>query len=62
MVGRGIFNVAEGVVADHIVTIRHVRDDVAEPLPWDLGFLALGAILIALGLLVRRTERRAATG
>jgi uncharacterized membrane protein len=34
-----------------------VRDDVADPLPWDLGFLACGVLLLAVGLLLARTDR-----
>ena len=52
--GWGIFNLVEGVVDHHILTIHHVRDDVSNPLPWDLAFLALGAILLACGALVAR--------
>lgn len=53
-VGWGLFNLVEGVVDHHILAIHHVRDDVSEPLPWDLGFLALGAALIAGGSALAR--------
>ena len=56
LTGWGIFNLVEGVVDHHILTIHHVRDDVADPLWWDLGFLAFGALLVALGLTLRRTD------
>jgi uncharacterized membrane protein len=60
LVGWGLFNLVEGVVDHHILTIHHVRDDVADPLPWDLGFLAVGVLLVATGLvLVRAGQRRA---
>jgi uncharacterized membrane protein len=49
LAGWGLFNLVEGVVDHHILTIHHVRDDVADPLGWDLGFLALGAVLVAVG-------------
>lgn len=49
LLGWGVFNVVEGVINHHILTIHHVRDDVDESLPWDLGFLALGAALIVGG-------------
>jgi uncharacterized membrane protein len=59
LVGWGLFNLAEGVVDHHILTIHHVRDDVAEPLPWDLGFLGFGVLLTVAGaLLVRWAQRR----
>ena len=56
LVGWGIFNVVEGVVDHHILTIHHVRDDVAAPLWWDLGFLAFGAALVVVGLALRRAD------
>ncbi len=57
-VGWGIFNLVEGVVDHHLLGLHHVREDVADPLPWDLGFLALGLALVLGGLaLTRRAER-----
>ena len=56
-VGWGLFNLVEGIVDHHILGIHHVRDDVANPLPWDLGFLALGALLVVGGWLLIRTEQ-----
>ena len=47
LTGWGGFNLVEGVVNHHILTLHHVRDDVAEPLGWDLAFLASGVVLIA---------------
>ena len=58
LAGWGIFNLVEGLVDHHILTIHHVRDDVADPLWWDLGFLALGAILVIVGFGLRRSDRR----
>jgi uncharacterized membrane protein len=49
LMGWGAFNVVEGLVDHHLLTIHHVRDDVADPLWWDLGFLALGVALAAAG-------------
>jgi uncharacterized membrane protein len=62
LVGWGAFNVVEGVVNHHLLTLHHVRDDVAEPLGWDLAFLGAGVLLIAAGLALRRatTQRRRA--
>jgi len=59
LAGWGTFNLVEGTLDHHILTIHHVRDDVAEPLPWDLGFLAIGAILAIGGVLLYRSERHA---
>ena len=56
LAGWGIFNLVEGIVDHHILTVHHVRDDVASPLVWDLGFLALGAALVIGGLALRRSD------
>jgi uncharacterized membrane protein len=61
LAGWGIFNLVEGIVDHHVLTIHHVRDDVADPLWWDLGFLALGALLLAGGLALRAVDRRRRT-
>jgi len=49
----------EGVVDHHLLQVHHVRDVVASPLPWDLGFLALGAALVTIGFGLFRSGRRA---
>lgn len=49
LAGWGIFNLVEGLVDHHILGIHHVRDDIGAPLGWDLGFLAFGAVLVAVG-------------
>ena len=54
LVGWGGFNVVEGMVDHHLLRIHHVRDDVAEPLPWDLAFLDLSVVLVVAGTLVAR--------
>jgi uncharacterized membrane protein len=55
LAGWGVFNVVEGVVNHHILTVHHVRDDVSDKLPWDLGFLAFGAVLVIMGLALARS-------
>jgi uncharacterized membrane protein len=59
LAGWGTFNFVEGVVDHHILRVHHVRDDVASPLPWDLGFLTFGVLLLAAGLVLIRSGRRA---
>jgi uncharacterized membrane protein len=59
LAGWGIFNLVEGIVDHHILTIHHVRDDVANPLWWDIGFLAVGALLVIAGFALRRSDRDA---
>jgi uncharacterized membrane protein len=58
LVGRGVFNLVEGLVDHQLLGIHHVRDDLGAPLGWDLGFLAFGALLVAGGLAVAREPRR----
>jgi uncharacterized membrane protein len=57
LAGWGLFNLVEGVVNHHLLGIHHVRGG-PDQLWWDLGFLALGAALVAAGLLLRRTPPR----
>ena len=45
---RTIAGLEANTVADGL-RIHHVRDDVAHPLPWDLGFLVLSGALLWLG-------------
>jgi uncharacterized membrane protein len=54
--GWGLFNVVEGIVDHHILRIHNVRDDVAEPLPWNLGFLGVSVALLAFGWWLYRTS------
>ena len=51
LAGWGVFNLVEGIVNHHILEIHHVRmdDDVDHVWAWDLGFLALGALLVIIG-------------
>ncbi len=53
LVGWGGFNLVEGLLDHHLLGIHHVRGG-PHQLWWDLGFLALGAALVAAGLLVQR--------
>ena len=53
LVGWGLFNLVEGVVDHHLLGIHHVHGGPRQ-LWWDIGFLALGAALVAAGLLVAR--------
>ncbi len=49
LAGWGIFNVAEGTIDHLLLGVHHVRDDLGGPLWWDLGFLALGVLLMLGG-------------
>jgi uncharacterized membrane protein len=61
LAGWGMFNLVEGIVDHHILTIHHVRDDVDDPLWWDLGFLVFGALLVIVGFALRRSDRQRGT-
>ena len=54
LTGGGVFNLVEGIVDHHLLGVHHVRDDVGSPMAWDLGFLALGALLVVGGLLLHK--------
>jgi uncharacterized membrane protein len=55
--GWGLFNAVEGVIDHQLLGLHHVRPG-EHTLAWDLGFLASGLALIAIGaLLVRRGVR-----
>lgn len=69
LTGWGLFNLVEGLIDHQILGVHHVRDDLGAPLPWDLGFLVLGALLVAggwalhkrgLAAMARRTAGRQA--
>lgn len=54
LAGWGAFNVVEGLVNHQLLGIHHVRDDLGGPVSWDLGFLAFGVALVALGAVLAR--------
>lgn len=55
LTGWGVFNVVEGVIDHQLLGIHHVRDDLGGPIGWDLGFLALGVLMILGGRLLARS-------
>jgi uncharacterized membrane protein len=58
LIGWGLFNVVEGVIDHHLLNLHHVRPGPDE-LVYDLGFLAWGASMLIVGVLLarRRTNR-----
>ncbi|MBC6606902.1 DUF2243 domain-containing protein [Hymenobacter sp. BT188] len=52
VLGWGLFNVIEGIIDHQLLGLHHVREYVDDKLPWDLGFLAFGALQILLGWLL----------
>lgn len=56
--GFGLFNLVEGLVNHHFLQLHNVRE-VADPTPWNLGFLLLAGLLpLALGALLRQRAIR----
>jgi uncharacterized membrane protein len=53
LVGWGLFNVVEGILDHQILGLHHVRSGPHQFL-WDMGFLALGAILIIIGWTIQK--------
>ena len=60
LVGWGLFNLVEGVVDHHLLTIHHVREGAGvNESAWDVAFLLFGAFLVIGGrLLARSNESR----
>lgn len=58
LAGWGTFNVVEGIVDHHLLGLHHVKEDSANRLAWDLGFLAWGAVMLAGGLVWMRIGNR----
>jgi uncharacterized membrane protein len=54
--GWGLFNLVEGLIDHELLGIHHVREG-ADRLWWDLGFLVVGAVLVAVGWLIQRGAR-----
>jgi uncharacterized membrane protein len=59
LLGWGLFNVTEGVIDHHILSVHHVYERLGQS-GWDYGFLAWGAAMIVIGwILTRAASRRA---
>jgi len=59
LAGWGVFNLVEGVVNHLVLGVHHVRDDLGGPISWDIGFLVLGAFLVAAGAALHSRGGRA---
>ena len=64
LIGFGLWHVADALLSHWILGIHRIRQDAANPLAWDLAWLALfGLVPLAIGLLMkRRYARRAGAG
>lgn len=58
-IGGGAFNLVEGIVDHHILQVHRVRPLAENPLFYDLAFLAIGLLLVIIGVMIKRMEKEA---
>jgi uncharacterized membrane protein len=58
LLGWGLFNVVEGLVNHEILGLHHVGEGAGHRTAYDLGFLAVGALLILGGWFLARSGKR----
>jgi uncharacterized membrane protein len=56
--GWGLFNLMDSVFDHYLFGFHNVRDNVANPAAWNLGFLILALVQIAIGWAVIQRARR----
>jgi uncharacterized membrane protein len=56
LMGWGLFNLVEGIIDHHLLQIHYVRENAANRMAWDLGFLAWGALMVVGGWWLARRE------
>jgi uncharacterized membrane protein len=54
LIGWGAFNLVEGLIDHHILTLHHVREDTSNRAAWDIAFLVWGAAMLIGGLALAR--------
>jgi uncharacterized membrane protein len=57
LMGWGLFDLVEGVLDHHVLGLHHVRSGPHQTW-YDVGFLALGVLLVVAGRLLARSPRR----
>ncbi|MFD1148820.1 DUF2243 domain-containing protein [Saccharothrix hoggarensis] len=57
LAGWGVFNLVEGLIDHQLLGVHHVRSG-PDQLAYDLGFLALGLLLVVVGGLLAKAGRR----
>lgn len=57
LLGAGLFDLIEGLIDHQILGIHHVKPG-PNQLAWDIGFLALGAVLFLIGWIVLRSGQK----
>jgi uncharacterized membrane protein len=60
LMGFGIFNLVEGIIDHHLLSIHHVNETVPPEqwIYWDIGFLVWGAVMLVGGWLLKRAGQR----
>ena len=53
--GWGTFNLVEGIIDHHILTLHHVREDTSNKGLWDIAFLIWGAVMLIVGWRLAKT-------
>ncbi|GGG51770.1 DUF2243 domain-containing protein [Hymenobacter glacieicola] len=61
LLGWGLFNVVEGLIDHTLLGLHHVYEYTEDKLPWDMAFLAFGALLLLAGWGLIRAGRRDVT-
>lgn len=57
LIGWGLFNVLEGIIDHFVLRIHHVHPG-ADELAWDVGFVSLGLLMLAVGMMLSGTLQR----
>jgi uncharacterized membrane protein len=55
LMGWGLFNLVEGIINHHLLTLHHVRSGPDQAL-WDIGFLVWGALMLVGGWWLSRSQ------
>lgn len=55
--GYGLFNLIEGTIDHEILGLHHVYEYTSNHLPYDMAFLAWGALLVVIGVGLIRSGR-----
>jgi uncharacterized membrane protein len=51
LVGAGMFNIVEGLIDHQILGLHHVHPG-ANQLAWDVGFIVVSAVMVAIGAFI----------
>jgi uncharacterized membrane protein len=57
-IGWGLFNVIEGTLDHQLLGIHHVFEYTTNKLPWDIGYLVFGVVMLLVGTILIRIGNR----